>query len=247
MTTDGNKNNVNANIVTVDEIVNDTNLMKFIFQTIDQLEVQPTSFDEFEVFMKSRYDLYSLNNRSFAENVNYEKVIENLFKSHSTVGVIQTKMASKFPLNTQDTFTHDAIVIFVPENKYSSKFMIVGGSCNLNDKINTCLANESEATVNELENIKVNWKIETLIYFGNRKNLLMNGFISWHIWIKEMFNNNLVMDYNTLSLLQRIKKTDFFEKIYDDQFSKLKIKRFYLQSRNVSLNKILTKEQSLNY
>ena len=46
-------------------------------------------------------------------------------------------MASKFPLNTQDVFMQDAIVIFVPENKYSSKFMIVGGSCDLNDKINT--------------------------------------------------------------------------------------------------------------
>ena len=61
----------------------------------------------------------------------------------------------------------------------------------------------------------------------------MNGFISWHIWIKENFNNTLVMDYNNLSLQQRIKKTDFFEKIYDDQFSKLKIKTFYLQSRTV--------------
>ena len=41
------------------------------------------------------------------------------------------------------------------------------------------------------------------------------------------------MDYNDLSFQQRMKKTDFFEKIYDDQFSKLKIKRFYLQSRTV--------------
>ena len=39
------------------------------------------------------------------------------------------------------------------------------------------------------------------------------------------------MDYNKLAHLQRNKKTEFFEKIYDDLFSKLKIKRFYLQSR----------------
>ena len=142
-------------------------------------------------------------------------------------------MASKFPLNTQDVFTQDAMIIFVPENKYSSKFTIVGGSCDLNDKINTSLANKSETTVNELENMKVNWKIETLISFGNRKNLLMNGFISWYMWIKEMFNNNLVMSYNTLSHLQRKMKSDFFEKICDDQFSKLQIKRFYLQSRHI--------------
>ena len=53
-------------------------------------------------------------------------------------------------------FTQDPIVILVPENKHSSKFMIVGGSCNHNDKINTSLANESETTVIELENMKVN-------------------------------------------------------------------------------------------
>ena len=46
--------------------------------------------------------------------------------------------------------------------------MILGGSCNLDDKINTSLASESEPIVNELENMKVNWKIETLISFGNR-------------------------------------------------------------------------------
>ena len=52
--------------------------------------------------------------------------------------------------------------------------MIVGGSCILNDKINTSLTNESETTENELENIKVDWKTETLIHFGNDQNLLMN-------------------------------------------------------------------------
>ena len=71
----------------------------------------------------------------------------------------------------------------------------------------------------------------------------MNGFISWHMWIKEIYNDTLVMDYNKLAHLQRNKKTEFFEKIYDDLFSKLKIKRFYLQSNQelFSFNKILTK------
>ena len=105
--------------------------MKFVFQTIYQLEVQPISFDEFEVFMKSGYDLYSLNYSYFAENVNYEKAIEMLFKSHSTMSVIQTQMQSKFSLNTQDIITQDSIVI------NSSKFMIMGGNCILNDIIYT--------------------------------------------------------------------------------------------------------------
>ena len=116
-------------------------------------------------------------------------------------------MEIKFPLFTQDIITQDGIVILVPENKYLSKFMIVGGSCILNDKIITSLTNESDTTENELETMKVYWKIETLISFGNRKNLLMNEFISWHM---------LVMTYNTSSPLQRIKKSHFFEKIYDD-------------------------------
>ena len=47
--------------------------------------------------------------------------------------------------------------------------MIVGGSCFLNHKINTSLTNDSETTENELENMKVDWKVETLISFGNHK------------------------------------------------------------------------------
>ena len=45
MKTDGNKNNGNANIVTFDDIFNDKNFTKFVFQTIEQLEVRPKSFD----------------------------------------------------------------------------------------------------------------------------------------------------------------------------------------------------------
>ena len=49
------------------------------------------------------------------------------------------------------------------------------------------------------------------------------------------------MDYNKLANVQRNKKTEFFEKIYDDLFSKLKIKRFYLQSREVFVQQEITK------
>ena len=37
MTTDGNKNNVNANIETVDDIFKDEHFMAFNFQSIDEL------------------------------------------------------------------------------------------------------------------------------------------------------------------------------------------------------------------
>ena len=122
-------------------------------------------------------------------------------------------MQSKFPLNTQDVITQDAIVIFVPENKYSPKFMIVGGICNLNDNTNTSLVNESETTEIELEYMKVNWKVETLISFGNHIRSLMNGFISWHMSIKEIYNDTLVMDYNKLANLQRNKKLSSLKNI----------------------------------
>ena len=201
MRTDDNNNNDNANIIAFDDIFNDKNLMNFVSQIIEQLEIRPTSFDEFVEFMKSRYDLFELNYSAFGENVNYEEAIEELFKMHSTMSVIQAKMQSKFPLTTQDVFTQDAIVIFVPENKYSSKFMIVGGRCNHNDNINTSLENEYQTTAIKLEKMKVNWKVETLISFDIHRKSLMNRFISWHMWIKEIYNDTLVMDYNELTHL----------------------------------------------
>ena len=43
--TDGNKNNDNANIIAFDDIFNANNLMTFVFQTIEELEVRPKHFD----------------------------------------------------------------------------------------------------------------------------------------------------------------------------------------------------------
>ena len=169
MTTDGNKNNVNANIETVDDIFKDENLMKFFFHLIDQLEVQPIDFVDFEVFLKSSYHNYCLNYSPFALIENYVKAIEILFENHNTMSIIQNKLELKFLLFTQDVITQDAIVVCVPENKSLSKFMIVGGSCILNDKMNNFFTNDYETTENELENMKVDWKIETLISFVNHK------------------------------------------------------------------------------
>ena len=59
------------------------------------------------------------------------------------------------------------LFFFVPENEYSSKFMITGGICNLNDNTTTSLVNESITTEDELNTMNVNWKVETLISFGN--------------------------------------------------------------------------------
>ena len=70
----------------------------------------------------------------------------------------------------------------------------------------------------------------------------MNGFVSWHMCIKEMFNTNSVMTYITLNNLQRSKRSDFFDMLYDDQFTKLQIKRFYLKSSNIFVRQDVSKD-----
>ena len=57
------------------------------------------------------------------------------------------------------------------------------------------------------------------------------------------FKTNCVMTYNTMSNLQRLKKSDFFDKLYDDQFSKLQIKRFCLKSRNIFVRQEIGKDK----
>ena len=110
----------------------------------------------------------------FALSENYVKAIEILFENDRAIHFIQNKTEETFPLHTQDFITQDDIVVFVLENEYLSKFMIKDGGCILNDKMNKSLTNNYEITENELENIKVDWKIETIISFGNNKNILMN-------------------------------------------------------------------------
>ena len=129
------------------------------------------------------------------------------------------------------------LLYLFPKNEYSSKFGIKGGSCILNDKTNTSLTNDYETTENELENTKVDWKIATLISFGSSKNLLMNGFISWYMWIKEVFNTNCVMTYNTLSNLQRSKKMISLISYMMINFLNCRSKAFILNQEIFSLDK----------
>ena len=61
--------------------------------------------------------------------------------------------------------------------------------------------------------------------------------------IKEAFNTNSVMTYITLNNLQRSKKSNFFDKLYDNQFSKLQIKRFCLKSRYIFVRQEIGKDK----
>ena len=161
MSTDGNKNNVIADIETIEDNINplftDENLMKFVFHSIGKLEVQPKQFMEYESFLKSSFQRYSfsLKYNHFEHTKNYVKVIQMLFENDDTILLIQNKMEETFPLETQYVIIQDDIVVFVPESECSLKIVIKGGSCILNDKMNTSLTNDYETTENELENMKV--------------------------------------------------------------------------------------------
>ena len=95
MSTDGNENNVIADIETIEDninpiniIFNDANLMKFVFHSIEKLDVQPKDFIEFEVFLKLSFQSYNLKYSSFTLSENYVKAIEILFENDNTISII---------------------------------------------------------------------------------------------------------------------------------------------------------------
>ena len=141
--TDGNKNNVIADIETVEdninpvnEIITDNNLLKFVFHSIEKLEVRHNNYIEFEVFLKSSFQSYSylLNYNPFENVENDVKANQLIFENDDTILLIQNKMEKIFLLDTQDVITQDTIVVFHPKNDYSLQILISGGSCILNDK-----------------------------------------------------------------------------------------------------------------
>ena len=95
MSTDGNTNNAIADIETVEDNINpvneifkDENLMKFVFHSIENLEVQPKTIIDFEVFLKSSFQSYSLKYSPFALNENHVKAIEILFENDHIIRII---------------------------------------------------------------------------------------------------------------------------------------------------------------
>ena len=49
------------------------------------------------------------------------------------------------------------------------------------------------------------WKKITLLSFGSSANILMNGFFSWYMWIKETFDKTCIEDYKHIQKDQRHK------------------------------------------
>ena len=68
---------VEDNINLVNEIITDKNLLEFVFLSIENLEVRPKAFMEFELFLKSNYQQnnYLLKYNTIKSAENYVRAI----------------------------------------------------------------------------------------------------------------------------------------------------------------------------
>ena len=108
---------IEDNINPVNEIITDNNLLKFVFHSIEKLEVRPDNSIEFEVFLKSRFQSYSylLIYNPFKNVENYVKAIQMIFENDDTIHLIQNKMEENFPLDTQYVITQDDFLYLFPK------------------------------------------------------------------------------------------------------------------------------------
>ena len=89
---------VEYNINLVNEIITDKNLLEFMFLSIENFEVRPKAFMEFELFLKSNYQQnnYLLKYNPIESAENYVRVIQTLFENDDTVAPIQNKILENF-------------------------------------------------------------------------------------------------------------------------------------------------------
>ena len=74
----------------------------------------------------------------------------------------------------------------------------------------------------------------------------MNGFIDWHLRIKNLFSHEVVNKYNRLIDSQIDKQRHFFYTLYDDEFLKLNVEHlFMLKSKEAFQLQIMTKVKFL--
>ena len=70
-------------------------------------------------------------------------------------------------------------------------------------------------------------KIENMISFTVYSKIKMNGFIDWNLWIKNLFNYEVVNKYKRLIHDDnRNLKAEFFDSLYLNEFMKLNVKHF---------------------
>ena len=73
--------------------------------------------------------------------------------------------------------------------------------------------NETNPSVMNLEDMNEECKTVTLLSFGSKRKVFMNGFISWHLWTATIIDNICVKKYVKIqksSLVKKKHKTDFY-------------------------------------
>ena len=91
------------------------------------------------------------------------------------------------------------------------------------------------------------WKSEVMISFSTYSKFIMNGFFDWHLWIKQLLNEEVVAKYQQLVVDDDRKyKTEFFESLYIDKLKKLNIKHmFMLKASNAFVHQVIDKTKFL--
>ena len=157
-----------ANVDTTDIIeqnlfITEKKLLIYVLLTIDTLE---TSFGDF-IILENHMLTDDMNQNYFmnhnGDELRYGEKIRYLFRNAITS--IEKKLELCFPINTVDvidTQDHVAMVLY----DYADTFMIKDGICNLKEKTNTSLNNNTNTNVMDLEDMNEDWKKVTLLSFG---------------------------------------------------------------------------------
>ena len=97
--------------------------------------------------------------------------------------------------------------------------------------------------LNKLELMNEKWKIQVIIYASVHKKVLMNGFIVWRLWVKDVLSDEVFFQYNRLiNDDNRTANTILFNSLYDDEFFKLNVRNlFMLKAKDDFQHQLMTK------
>ena len=168
---------IEQNLSIENDMISDPKQLRYVLTLIDTLE---TDFSDFNLFGKHMLTIDMQKNYTTNHNGNdlcYGELISNLFKHEASIASIQKKYEDFFPLNTLDVInTQDAIAMIVCD--YAYPFVIIDGTSNIQDKINTNLNNNINSNVVDLEDMNETWKKSTLLSFGAKRKFTINNFFS---------------------------------------------------------------------
>ena len=106
-----------------------------------------------------------------------------------------------------------------------------GGICILKKMTSKTFDFSNEFHTRELlESMNEKWKSQVIISFSIYSKIKMNGFIDWHLWIKNLFSYEVNNKYNGLIEDQnRHANTDYFLFIIFQRIQQIKCKKNYVK------------------